>query len=161
MKYETEKDKAHELEIKAIVEATGKVKLGKTKTFSRVDFVMLRPNGTAIGLCECKARTHASDHYDTFIIDFDKVESSLFLCRHFQNDETLGPLGYFIFVKFTDGVFCYKHNSTHPLKIKEGGRTDRDDKRDLQPVVHIPMNYFRRIENGESKKEEEQSRPHA
>ena len=140
---ETEQDKEHEQAIKQVVEASGKVRLIKTKNFSRIDFVMVRPDGKAIGLCECKTRSHAKGDYDTLMIDFDKVEAGLHLCKHFRNPETKKSLDWYLLVQFTDGVYYYRYNSEHELTIREGGRTDRGDAKDIEAVVHVPITYFK------------------
>lgn len=145
MKYERKIDLEHELEIKAAVEKTGKVKLIKSGKFTRLDFVMTEIDGNCIGLCECKARNHAKAQHYTFIIDYNKVESACYLTRFFKNEKTGKPVDFFIFVKFIDGIMFYKWNGQDAFTIKPGGRKDRGDKDDIQAVVHIPLHKFKEL----------------
>ena len=46
-----------------------------------------------------------------------------------------------LFVKFLDGLYWCDFASPFDLKI--GGRTDRQDDADIEPVAHFPMKVFR------------------
>lgn len=143
--YETAQDLEHELAIKAAVESRGKVRLVKLKKFSRVDFVMTEKNGNAIALCETKTRNHAKQQHETLFIDYNKMETAIYLCRHFYNEATMKPLDFILFIQFIDGIMFYKFNPEDRLTIKEGGRRDRNDRNDIQPLVHIPLKLFKNL----------------
>jgi hypothetical protein len=45
-----------------------------------------------------------------------------------------------------DGDFCYLHSDDDDLPIRWGGRTKNvRDNQDSEPVVHIPMDLFKRV----------------
>lgn len=143
--FESQFDRENESEIKEHVERVKGVKLVKAKQFSKVDFVLLGKAGNAIALCECKARNVPYSQYPSFFISFAKFEDIVLLCKHFADAKTKKNLDFIIFIKYTDGIYSYKHSPKNNLEIKEGGRKDRGAKNDTELMVHIPTNLLKKI----------------
>ena len=76
--------------------------------------------------------------YATVILGASKMHE---LIRWMRN----GTPAYFV-VRIPRGIFEYRItvDVTH-LGIKLGGRSDRNDSNDMEPVYHIPMDYFTKV----------------
>jgi hypothetical protein len=51
---------------------------------------------------------------------------------------------FVLIIKWDDGVFFYKAGSSE-VTYGFGGRYDRDDSQDQEPMVFIPVDKFKRI----------------
>lgn len=144
--YETAEDLENEKAIKEIIEKAKPVKLVKAGQFCKIDYIMMDLEGNGMALVEMKARKVASNQYETLLLDYAKYESAIYVSRHLWNEPKNRPLDFLIFIKFLDKLMYYKYDKTHNLSVKAGGRTDRGDKNDIEPCVHIPMTLFKGLE---------------
>jgi hypothetical protein len=108
-------------------------KSNKTPRFYKVDRVMTK-NGNVKCFVEIKCRTNVFDKYPTVILSSDKWN---FL---YQLDVSLNTPAIMVF-SFTDGKIGYirPRNNADKIKVSIGGRIDRNDQDDIEPVVHIPI----------------------
>lgn len=98
--------------------------------------------GTVQAFLEVKRRNCASTTYKTYMLSLRKVREGL-------DHAELMPQGVFLLVvEWTDGLFVcdVAEALTAPgYRVEVGGRDDRGDWQDVEPVAHIPVNLFQRI----------------
>lgn len=115
--------------------------LKRNKTLYKYDISVLK-NGVITGLMELKDRNYKYGRYTTYIISLDKIKEGVTYTEYFGLPCTL-------VVRFTCGtILSYRIN---PEEIKNftltyGGRTDRNDPNDLEPLVNIPFELFKVLE---------------
>lgn len=90
-----------------------------------------------IAVIECKQRNNSSTKYDPFIID----SSKLFCLLRWA---AVGVPAY-IAVRFTD-IDMWHRVARRDYHFRYGGRNDRDDENDLEPMVEIPMSMFAELQ---------------
>lgn len=94
-------------------------------------------------IVECKQRSAYFGEYDTYAISLGKYMACMRLA------EMMG--GFFhIVTSWSDGIVAVAQMVTertchHP--IKPGGRYDRNDPADVEPMVHIPIGAFKPIKS--------------
>lgn len=91
---------------------------------------------------ECKQRSAAFREYDTYMISLAKFTN----CRRLA--DAMG--GFFdIVVGWGDGVVTVAQirgpSKPFPFAIRPGGRADRNDPADFEPMVHINIGSFKEI----------------
>lgn len=95
----------------------------------RVDFSR-SAQGRVVEWVEAKKRTNAHDYYVTYFLSLGKVLAGIQMMR-----ETKLP--FTICVRFTDGLYAVPpHVVAKWDDLRMGGRTDRDDWQDEEPMVH-------------------------
>lgn len=92
-------------------------------------------SGSVVGFCEFKRRKVIKDCYDTLILSLKKYKA----LASYSSNEVQSKL----FVRWNDV------SSVHEVspgginyRIAWGGRSDRGDWQDSEPVVHIPVEDF-------------------
>ena len=135
--YETEEDKLKELGVVEYLQRKGyKFLYTETVPLAPFDGYMARPDGANFALVEIKNRRNASDAYPTYMISANKVR----IMRETAKQHGLKAL---LFVRFTDGVFLTELRDGE--QTGEGGRYDRNDSRDVEECVFIPMERFKQL----------------
>lgn len=108
--------------------------------FYELDYMLVR--GEAVrALVEIKRRTNAHDAYPTYMVSAHKW------VRGIQWDEVLS-VPYFLVVEFTDGIWYCRAKGVRG-ELRYGGRVDRGDAQDMEPVVHVPMSAFKMVVNAD------------
>ena len=114
----------------------------KLKKFSPVDFA-LTDRDRIRGWAEIKCRTNESTRYPTYSVSLHKVMAGV-------HQANFTGLPYYVVIGFTDGVWYInagRYVGYHDrLDVRIGGRTDRNDPMDIEPMVHIPVKLLRRVE---------------
>jgi len=87
--------------------------------------------------CEVKVRKNSSHQYDDYLLSLAKVSAA-------KNLQDASGLKSILLVKWTDKIGYTKFNFDWPVYI--GGRKDRADWQDVEPVVHIPNSSFKFLE---------------
>lgn len=109
----------------------------KLPKFYKCDWALKR--GKKVGaLLEIKCRKNASDKYPTIILSADKWTYLR------QMDESLGVPAFFV-AKFTDGIRFIRPAKAQGFTVEMGGRHDRGDWQDVEPVVHIPVSSMTEV----------------
>ena len=106
----------------------------------RIDFVLYF-DGKVWAVVEYKNRSKISVHtYKSIILSCDKVFAGLEWVR------ARGCKFKFV-VEFSDGFYAtdIDHEDARDFLIVQGGRTDRNDEQDIEPVYHIPIHRFKRL----------------
>lgn len=101
----------------------------------RVDWAMVRA-GKIAAWVECKFRRNESTRYPTLFLSLGKVMAGLELSR-------MTGLPFILLVEWTDMVGYLKVQGIGPLRF--GGRTDRGDWQDTEPLVDFSIGDFREI----------------
>ena len=88
---------------------------------------------------EVKCRENPHDQYRTFFIALRKWRDGLVLAK------ALGTQGRFVIaVGYTDGIYTLTVDPIAPplVYVQWGGRSDRNDQGDAEPMVHIENRLF-------------------
>lgn len=142
--YETPGDRAREA---AVVEAFARhygIRTIKSPARYPVDFCVVREESgtevvTAFG--EVKIRTNAIDTYPTFILSVGKWVEGMALAERTAT-RLLLVVGW---DGGSDVRWVDLTALTGPPRIAPGGRRDRNDADDEEPVIHLPTHVFRQI----------------
>ena len=118
--------------------------LVKTSALYPYDYLMMKKqpddkNGswvlsTVEGLIEIKVRTNVFKKYPTYMISLQKVVNCV------SHADIIG-CDFFLYVQWTDGIGCWKFDRDQ-YTTGIGGRTDRNDRMDEEPVIYIPIENF-------------------
>ena len=118
--------------------------LVKTSRLYPYDYLIMKgqPNdkygdrvlSTIEGLVEVKVRTNAYKKYSTYMISLQKVVNCV------SHADIIG-CDFFLYVQWTDGIGCWKFDRDQ-YTTGIGGRTDRNDSMDEEPVIYIPIKNF-------------------
>ena len=100
----------------------------------KLDYLLLR-EGKGVAWLELKARTNARLAYPTYMISMGKVISA---------KELTGASGLpsFLLVQWKDELGYARLDSLSNFSVSVGGRVDRGDDDDIEPVALIPVDDF-------------------
>lgn len=102
----------------------------------RMDRAAVR-EGRIVGFFEIKTRTTTHDRYESYMLSAAKFRDGVYW-------HNLG-LSFTLVVSFTDGLYYYTYRDHDDISYTLGGRTDRNDGQDIEPLALIPMGLFREI----------------
>ncbi len=134
--YETASDLCNERDVVEALNNLWCTKAHKMPRAYSLDYLLTRER-KAVAFVEIKCRQVPSWQYDTLMISMAKILKGRAITR-----ETEVPS--LLVVKWNDMV-GYVHMSEIDMDIQVGGRTDRGDAQDIEPVCMIPVEDFRRI----------------
>jgi len=132
--YENQRDLTNENLVATALKEKG-LDFVKMPVSYRLDFAMLH-KGKVRGFAEVKTRNNRHDKYPTLMISLGKVMAAR------QLSEATGTRSI-LFVKFLDGLYWCDFAS--PFNLEIGGRKDRQDDADIEPVAHFAISAFRRF----------------
>lgn len=132
--YESPRDLTNENSVSSVLKEKG-LDFVKMPVSYRLDFAIMR-NGKVCGFAEVKTRNNRHDKYPTLMISLGKVMAAR------QLSEATGTRSI-LFVKFLDGLYWCDFAS--PFNLEIGGRKDRQDNADIEPVAHFAISAFRRF----------------
>ena len=90
---------------------------------------------------EIKCRSVASTTFDTYMIGLRKVLEGV------QHAGVLPNGTFLLVVEWTDGLYyCDMQEALPHCRMDFGGRKDRDDREDTEPVVLVPVSRFVKID---------------
>jgi hypothetical protein len=134
--YESSKDLSNELRVSNILKNCWDVGFLKLPMAYHVDWAVVR--GTEIkAFAEFKRRHNPKDRYPTFMISLNK----------FKNGRGLGQeigVPFLIIVEWNDGLY-YCDTEAVARTYGFGGRSDRGDPQDKEPVVFIDTKAFCKV----------------
>lgn len=134
--YERPLDRDNEGQLAQLVTQKWKCTMSKLRDKSAFDYAAIR-NDDVMAFIEMKTRKNEMHKYPTYMISFTKVFKAK------QLNQAL-HLPVLLIVKWADAVgFTSLHNCKPSIKI--GGRKDRKDPADIEPVALIPIKDFQRI----------------
>ena len=133
MLYERQKDRANEKKVIKRIETAWGVESHKMKMAYGLDYMLLK-GGNLHSFVEVKCRNNAQGDYPTYAISLMK-----FLQANRFTQSTVKPC--YLIVKWTDKLgFLDMGESFYQVGV--GGRTDRNNPNDIEPIVFIPNNKF-------------------
>jgi hypothetical protein len=131
--YESAHDRERE---RAVAEATfgpHGLSVRKLPLAYEVDFAVLRGE-RVVGVVEVKVRGRA---YETLLLSLHKLQALQRCAR--------SGLRAWVLVSVPEGVYAQRIRPDEPVDVRWGGRTDRGDPQDVEPVAHLPMAAMRRV----------------
>lgn len=91
-----------------------------------------------LAFCEVKVRTNRQFNYSTYLISLEKMRNMRLMARD------TGVPSYLV-IRWTDAIGYFEVNEQTDFtdfSLRLGGRTDRGDGADVEPVLHIPVGKF-------------------
>ena len=139
--YESRSDLTSEKKIIDYVSQSWNVVYYKLPISYKIDYAFYR-NENLIGFAEVKCRSHKFGTFPTYIISLSKVMEARRLARE-TNTKSL------LIVSWLGALAYLDFFSDH--QVKHGGRSDRNDWQDQEPMCHFYLKHFKRIgENNET-----------
>lgn len=133
--YENGEDRRKERKVADALEKTwncGAIQLG----FGYAADLLLFYKNKAVCWGEVKCRNVDFGVYPTLYLSFQKM------CN-LQNIHTVSGLPVLVIANYNDGI--YWHKLKPPYQIEIGGRRDRGDPNDIEPLAVIPMESFKKL----------------
>lgn len=145
--YESQDDRKEESKIARVIAASANCYAVKLPISYRLDYAFHdSTNDAQIRFwAEVKRRHNNHDAYPTYMVSLAKWMAAAEMNRITGKRVLFG-------IKYDDGVYLLKVTEKSLLDMRPfltyamGGRTDRGDAADIEPVVHIPMTYFEYLE---------------
>ena len=142
--YENDNDLRSEKNLISYVSDCWNVASYKLPMSYKIDYAMYRiDTGTSasaseslVGFAEVKCRTHTFGTFPTYIISLAKVMEARKLARETNTKSIL-------IVSWTDRTGYLDFFSHH--QIRHGGRSDRNDWQDQEPMCHFDLKHFKGI----------------
>lgn len=133
--YETKINLNSEIKVMDYVSQCWNVVYFKLPMSYKIDYAIYRDTNL-VGFAEVKCRTHTFGAFPTYIISLAKVLEARKLGRETNTTSILivswlGALAYLDFFS--------------PFTTKQGGRSDRGDWQDQEPMAHFELKYFKRV----------------
>jgi hypothetical protein len=142
--YETKDHLAAEQRAIEQVEYVWGVRCLKTPKYYKIDYTVAAPDNKVVGWAEVRGKNFERFRFNTF---FTSLEKAMTLVRF----EALTSKPAVVIVAWKDGVYCYRFtvNDTRTRDITWDGRTtnSRGDDQDIEPVIHIPVRCFVKLED--------------
>ena len=123
--------------LKGLVERVKGVKLYKTKALCKVDYIMADKQDNAVAVVDMQETIHSSYQLTSYPFSYEKMESALFVRRHFFYVKGNKKIEFILVVKFLDGVFTYLYKEAHKTSI----RVEKDEA-----LAQIPLELFKPLE---------------
>jgi len=133
--YENDNDLRSEKNLISYVSDCWNVASYKLPMSYKIDYVMYRDD-SPVGFAEVKVRTHTFGTFPTYIISLAKVMEARRLARETNTKSIL-------IVSWTDRTGFLDFFSHH--QIRHGGRSDRNDWQDQEPMCHFNLKDFKGI----------------
>ena len=105
----------------------------KTPPLAPYDYCIVK-KGLISGVVEIKVRSNPSAKYPTYMISLEKVSQ----CTSHAN---IIGCPFYVVVQWTDSLGRWKFDRDQ-YTTGMGGRTDRNDSMDQEPVIYIPIKNF-------------------
>ena len=134
--YETAQDITREEGVaRTLAKASGKT-AHKLPKFYPCDWGLTDTSGRVTTLLEIKCRNVKHDQYPTFMLSLHKWTALRSFTEH---------ANVYVIVRYTDGIFKIPV-TPGTWEVRMGGRTDRGDSQDTEPVIHVPIDKMQRIQ---------------
>lgn len=139
--YESQVDLTHENKMKTFLEAKWNCTLHKVPLKYQVDWLAMRGKDP-MAFVEFKHRDKLSiNAYPRYMISLDKWMKAKQLCKEVE-------IPFIMVITFTEGTYygVFAHNGLHDVTYGFGGRYDRGDAQDVEPMIYLPLKKFMKIE---------------
>lgn len=134
--YESDEDLKREAIVAEAIESARNVRLKKVPRKYFIDYAVMKDNAI-IGWVEIKCRQGQHDRYSTFMLSLCKWREGLKLAEDTKTT-------FVVAVSYDDGIYLFDATGlkAETVTFGFGGRSDRNDTEDYEPVVHIPIQSF-------------------
>ena len=133
--YETAEDVSREQSVADHLATKWGARVVKNPRFYSVDWCVLKEGKNLAAFLEVKCRTHAHGQFPTLMVSLHKIAEGLALSE-------IAGVPFLLGVSFAGDIWwCRVMRRHYPVSM--GGRTDRGDTQDIEPVVEIPIEDFR------------------
>lgn len=139
--YESQVDLTHENKMKTFLEAKWNCALHKVPLKYQVDWLAMRGKDP-MAFVEFKHRDKLSiNAYPRYMISLDKWMKAKQLSKEVE-------IPFIMVITFTEGTYygVFAHNGLHDVTYGFGGRYDRGDAQDVEPMIYLPLKKFMKIE---------------
>ena len=139
--YESQVDLTHENKMKTFLEAKWNCTLHKVPLKYQVDWMAMRGKDP-MAFVEFKHRDKLSiNAYPRYMISLDKWMKAKQLCKEVE-------IPFIMVITFTEGTYygVFAHNGLHDVTYGFGGRYDRGDAQDVEPMIYLPLKKFMKVE---------------
>lgn len=134
--YESKEDLANEKEVANFLSSKTGFVFHKLKIAYHVDWLVM-DKGKPKYVAEIKRRFNPSTEYPTLMLSLQKWMKGKEMAAEMN-------IEFVLIIKWNDGLFSYKAEKDG-VTYGFGGRYDRDDPQDQEPMVFIPVSKFKRI----------------
>ena len=135
--YETQEDLFREVSFIERLCAVWKCGSRKLPIRYKLDYALLR-DGIIRAFLEVKTREYTRDHFNSYMISMEKVEAA-------QEHSRFAGVPAILAVKWQDEAGYVVLNDLKDVTLGFGGRVDRGDAQDMEPVVYIPISQFKAL----------------
>lgn len=131
--YESASDRSRERSVADAVFQPYGLEPVKLPVAYELDFAVMR-GATMVGVAEVKVRDRA---YGTLMLSLHKAQA----LRRFADEGLIA----WLLVHVPAGIYVKRMLTGERLNIRLGGRADRGDWQDIEPVAHFPMLGMKRV----------------
>lgn len=135
--YENDSDRTAESKIGEAIEMAWCCSIKKLPISYRLDFALFR-NLKMVGMAEIKVRKVQRSHYPTYFISSSKWMAGKQMSLHLK-------IPFLIVIGYHDGIFWFKASEVEPCKVEWGGRSDRGDSQDMEPMAHFETSIMKML----------------
>tara|TARA_Y100000310_G_scaffold331399_1_gene404871 strand:+ start:664 stop:1095 length:432 start_codon:yes stop_codon:yes gene_type:complete len=135
--YETDKDRDREAGFVEELCIAWQCEARKLPIRYKLDYTLIQ-EGIIRAFLEVKIRSYAKAHFDTYMISMAKVLAA-------QEYSAFAGVASLLAVRWDDEDGFIALHKMKDFHLGFGGRGDRGDSQDMEPVVLIPIQHFRRI----------------
>lgn len=134
--YETQLDKTREAAAIQLAASRWRASPVKLPMQYRIDYALMRDDRIA-ALAEVKCRDVDASQYPSLMLSLAKWQAGIALAG-------LLRVPFIIVASYADGARFVKVNELDAAAVTFGfgGRNDRNDEQDMEPVVYIPASCF-------------------
>lgn len=119
------------------IEKKFRITLKKLKMNYHLDFAGFKNESLKI-FGEIKVRSHKYGDYPTVMVSAYKYLGMRQILETFNK-----PV--FLFIQYNDGLYYWRFNIEDEYNIHWGGRIDRKSHKDIEPMAHFPIKYFKEL----------------
>lgn len=133
-RYERPEDLENEKTVRKILMQKWAVEMHKMPMAYHLDW-MVTKDSKAVAFAELKCRDNSILQYPTLMLSMHKWMHGRQMAEEIDGS-------FLVIVKWIDGLY-YHRQGTAAVTYGVGGRKDRGDSQDMEPVVHIPTDSFK------------------
>ena len=134
--YETEADRTAEAQVAYTLAAQLGCIAERTPRAYQIDWLLMRRNLDSF--VEIKRRQVPHNRYPTLMLSAHKWDYGRSMAERFD-------VGFYLAIEYTDGIYYWRTKDIKP-EVRIGGRSDRGDDQDMEPVVHLPIELFAKLD---------------
>jgi hypothetical protein len=135
--YESQTDLSNEKDVASYLSDKWNCLFQKLPISYNVDWLLIDTTEKPKAFAELKCRNNESTKYPTLLLSLSKWMKGKELAKELN-------IPFIVIVRWTNGVYFHVAGK-HEVKYGFGGRRDRNDLQDVEPIVLIPTETFRKV----------------